>query len=104
MRLSPAPQAGLAGLRAWARLGWATGPQMVSPEPTTALAPGRWPLHATRGRADTTTLTWIARGLPAEGREYRLRLEFSTDALPIPGVTAYSRKAALVAEIWSAGG
>jgi hypothetical protein len=93
-----------AGLRAWARLGRATGPQVVFPEPTTALAPGRWPLRATRGRADTTTLTWVARGLPAEGREYRLRLEFSTDGLPVPGVTAYSRKAALVAEIWSAGG
>jgi hypothetical protein len=74
------------------------------PEPTTALRPGLWPLRSTGGRADTSTLTWIARRLPAEGREYRLRLEFRTDAAPIPGVTAYSKKAALVAEVWSAGG
>jgi hypothetical protein len=91
------------GLKAWARLGWATGPQTVFPEPTTALRPGLWPLRSTGGRADTSTLTWIARRLPAEGREYRLRLEFRTDAAPIPGVTAYSKKAALVAEVWSAG-
>jgi hypothetical protein len=44
-----------------------------------------------------------AAAVPFEGREYRLRLEFRTDAAPIPGVTAYSKKAALIAEVWSAG-
>jgi hypothetical protein len=34
----------------------------------------------------------------------RQHLEFRTDAAPVPGVTAYSKKAALVAEVWSAGG
>ena len=96
------------GFRAKARLGWATGtPPAPVPccgdEPSTALEPGRYPLQPTAGKAETRTMSWIARDLPASGTEYRLYLNFETNAPPIPGVAAKSSKAALVAEVWSAG-
>jgi hypothetical protein len=96
------------GFRAKARLGWATGtPPAPVPccgdEPSTALKPGRYPLQSTAGKAATRTMSWIATNLPASGTEYRLYLNFETNAPPIEGNIAKSSKAVLVAEVWSAG-
>jgi hypothetical protein len=95
------------GFRATARLGWATGIPPIVPccgdEPSTALAPGRFPLQSTGGKRETRTLTWIATGLPAAGEDYRLYLSFATNAPPVSALHTGSSKAALVAEVWSAG-
>jgi hypothetical protein len=86
--------------------GYATGPLPPLPccsglEPTTPFRPGDYPLATTRGRANTTTLSWIARGLPAAGATYRLYFQ-----LVPPGSGArriVTRKAAFVVETWSVG-
>jgi hypothetical protein len=89
-----------------ATFGYATGPIPSLPccsglEPTTPFRPGDYPLATTRGRANTTTLTWIARNLPAAGETYRLYFQ-----LVPPGSGArriVTRKATIVVEAWSAG-
>lgn len=97
------------GFRAKARLGWATGtPPAPVPccgsELSTALKPGRYPLQPTAGKAETRTMSWIATNLPAGGTEYRLYLDFDTNAPYSPETIAQSSKAVVVAEVWSAGG
>jgi hypothetical protein len=93
------------GVRAWATLGWAGGPEIVHPEPTTRLRPGSYLLRSSGGRWQTTTLTWFTRGLPAAGTAYRFHLGFTVDAkYSYPPLRAGSQKAVMVAELWSAGG
>lgn len=91
-----------AGHRGYATLGRVTG-SGVWPPNTEPLRGGGWPLPSTRGRAATTTLTWFARNLHAAGETHVFILEFGPGSPVSGGFTAETRKAVVVAEVWSAG-
>ena len=91
-----------AGHRGYATLGRVVG-EGVWPPNTKPLRGGVWTLPPTGGRNATTTLTWFARDLPAAGKTYAFILEFGPGS-PLSGdFVAETRKAVVVAEVWSAG-
>jgi hypothetical protein len=77
--------------------------ESVMPPNTEPLWGGTWTLPSTGGRRATTTLTWFARDLPAAGKTHHFILEFQGGS-PVAGdFVAETRKAVVVAEVWSAG-
>jgi hypothetical protein len=92
------------GESARATFGYATGLQPPIPccgdEPTTRLRPGAYRLASAGGRTTTTTLTWIQRDLPAAGQVYRLYFHLTPS---IDAKAAFTPKAAVVVEAWTAG-
>ena len=87
-----------------ASFGYATGLQPPIPccgdEPTTRLRPGAYRLASAGGRTTTTTLTWIERDLPAAGDAYRFYFHLTPSA---DAKAAFTPKAAVVVEAWTAG-
>jgi hypothetical protein len=76
---------------------------LVSPPNTEPLQGGKWGLPSTDGRTATTTMTWSVRNLPAEGKTHHFILDF-VGGSPLAGdFVAETRKAVVVAEVWSAG-
>jgi hypothetical protein len=92
------------GESARASFGYATGLQPPIPccgdEPTTPLRPGAYRLASADGRTTTTTLTWVQRDLPAAGEVYRLYLHLTPS---VDAKAAFTSKAAVVVEAWTAG-
>ncbi len=92
-----------AGHHGYATLGRVVpGPAPCCRPRTTPLRGGAWPLASTGGRRVTTTLTWFEQALPASGRAYAFDLGFGPGS-PHGGFVAETRKAVVVAEVWSAG-
>jgi hypothetical protein len=89
------------GHRGYASLGRVVSTN-VEPPTTKPLRGGAWPLPSTHGRKATTTLTWFAESLPADGKSYTLILRFWPGS-PSGSFVAATHKAVVVAEVWSAG-
>jgi hypothetical protein len=73
------------------------------PPPMEPVRGGTWTLPSTGGRNATTTLTWFARNLPAEGETHHFFLTFNGGSFIRGQYVAETRKAVVVAEVWSAG-
>jgi hypothetical protein len=88
--------------RGFAKLGRVTSTGVWPPR-TTPLRGGSWPLPSTGGRDSTVTLTWFERALPAAGKQHKFILTYGPGSPVASGFVAETRKAVVVAEVWSAG-
>jgi hypothetical protein len=91
-----------AGQRGSATLARVTSTDLAPPPRANRLRGGSWPLRSTGGRSATVTLTWFARALPAAGKKHKFVLEYHGGS-PDEDFVAETRKAVVVAEVWSAG-
>jgi hypothetical protein len=91
-----------AGHRGFVRLGRVLD-NPVFPPNTETLRGGRWTLPSTGGHKATATLTWFARDLPAAGKTHHFILEFRVGSFLAGDFVAETRKAVVIAEVWSAG-